>query len=98
MKLKDLEKRVRAVLKDEPATRGSDDLLYIRIIGGLGVDLNSVTAMDFILNYRKQKLPTIETIGRCRRRIQARDKTLKPTPDIELKRKKLEDSFYFYSL
>ena len=43
-------------------------------------------------------IPTIETIGRCRRKIQEKDNSLKPTAEIVLKRKKVENSFYDYSL
>ncbi len=97
-KLKDLEKKVRRVLKDIPNTRGDDDLLYKFVLADMNINLSKFNAENFLLNYRKMGIPTIETVGRCRRKIQAKDETLKPTPDIVLNRKKLETSFYNYSL
>lgn len=97
-KLRELEKVVRQILKDKPATRGDDDLLYVDVLDEMKVNLKGYSAESFILNYRKLGIPTIETIGRCRRKVQEKDKSLKPTPEIVLKRKKLENSYYDYSL
>lgn len=97
-KLKDLEKKVRKILRENPSTRGDDDLLYLDVLDDMKINLTDFTAQSFLLNYRKMGIPTIETVGRCRRKIQAKDETLKPTPDIVLNRKKLENSFYCYSL
>lgn len=97
-KLKDLESKVRVILQRNPNTRGDDDLLYSCLMDDLHVNLLGYSAQNFILNYRKMGLPTIESVGRCRRKLQEKDKLLKPTPDIQLKRKKLENSFYHYSL
>lgn len=96
--LKDLEKIVRNILEEVPATRGSDDLLYLWVCYKMGFSLKGKDAQDFILNYRKMGLPTIESVGRCRRKIQAENEILKPTPDIQLRRKESENSFYHYSL
>ena len=97
-KLKDLEKRVAKILKENPSTRGDDDLLYNYILDDLNIDTTEFSVESFLLNYRKMGIPTIESVGRCRRKIQEKDEKLKPTPDIVLKRKKLETSFYNYSL
>lgn len=97
-KLKELEPVVREILKQRPATRGDDDLLYLDVLDKMEVNLTEITAESFILNYRKLGIPTIETIGRCRRKIQEKDNSLKPTAEIVLKRKKVENSFYDYSL
>ena len=97
-KLKDLEKRVQKILEQNPSTRGDDDLLYESLLTELEVDLSKYSARSFLLSYRKLGLPTLSIVGRCRRKIQAKNETLKPTPDIFLKRKKLESSYYCYSL
>ena len=97
-KLKEMEKVVKKILKENPPTRGDDDLLYLDVLDEMQINLRDFTAESFLLNYRKLGIPTIETVGRCRRRIQAKDETLKPTPEIILKRKKLETSYYNYSL
>ena len=97
-KLKELEPVVKEILKEKPATRGDDDLLYVYVLDQMHINLSSYSVTSFLLNYRKLGVPTIETIGRCRSKIQEKDETLKPTPEIVLNRKKLENSFYNYSL
>lgn len=97
-KLKELEPVVKEILKQKPATRGDDDLLYVYVLDQMHINLNSYSVTSFLLNYRKLGVPTIESVGRCRRKIQTKNEELKPTPDIILKRKKLENSFYNYSL
>lgn len=97
-KLKNLEIEVRKILTKHPATRADDDLLYSFVCKTMKVDLTKITAKEFILKYRKEGIPTIESVGRCRRRLQSEYTSLKPTPEVELKRRKTEQSFYFYSL
>lgn len=97
-KLKELEPVVKKILKDNPPTRGDDDLLYLYVLHEMKLNPKDYNAESFLLNYRKLGIPTIETVGRCRRKIQEKDKTLKPTPEIVLKRRQLENSFYNYSL
>lgn len=97
-KLKELEPKVKEILIKNPSARGDDDLLYENLLKEMEVDLTKITARNFLLSYRKLGIPTIETVGRCRRKIQENDETLKPTPDIILNRKKLEHSYYCYSL
>ena len=97
-KLKELEPVVKEILKEKPATRGDDDLLYVYVLDQMHINLSSYSVTSFLLNYRKLGVPTIESVGRCRRKIQTKNEELKPTPDIILKRKKLKNSFYNYSL
>ena len=98
-KLKDLEKKVKYILKNNPVTRGDDDLLYECLLEEeRKIDLSCISAKEFLRSYRKIGIPTIETVGRCRRKLQEKDETLKPTPDIVLKRRKLEKSYYNYSV
>lgn len=96
--LRKLEKTVREIMVEDPITRGDDDILYVRVLKRAGIEINNITAETYIMNYRRLKLPTIESVGRCRRRVQAKDETLKPTPEIELKRRKTEQSYYYYSI
>ena len=97
-KLKELETVVKEIWKQKPATRGDDDLLYVYVLDQMHLNLSTYSVTSFLLNYRKMGIPTIETVGRCRRKIQEKDNSLKPTADIILKRKKVENSFYDYSL
>ncbi|SEP83522.1 hypothetical protein SAMN04487977_101564 [Treponema bryantii] len=96
-KLKELEPVVKEILKQKPATRGDDDLLYDNLLAKMNIDLSTMNARNFLLSYRKMGIPTIESVGRCRRKIQEKDETLKPTPEVVLNRKRLEKSYFTYS-
>lgn len=97
-KLKEMEKTLTAILRECPQTRGDDDLLYVKFLAKKKISLSKFSAKDFILEYRKNGLPTIESVGRCRRKIQERYPHLKPTEKKMLKRKAVADSFYSYAL
>ena len=100
MKLKELEKDVKALLVSNPKTRASDDLLYFMLIEDrlqkMGKSLARISAQDYILHYRKYHLPTIESVGRCRRKLQERDASLKPSSSVVLHRKEMEKSYHNY--
>ena len=98
VQLKELEKVVRRILKEKPSTRGDDDLLYINVLDTMQINVKNISIESFLMNYRRLGVPTIESVGRCRRRIQTKCEELKPTPEIGLKRKQVEQSFYNYSL
>lgn len=96
--MKKLHEIVRKYLTKNIQTRGDDDLLYILILENeMGVNLSEISARDFLLEYRKENLPTIETVGRCRRKAQEENKDLLPDENIILNRKKCEKKFYNYS-
>jgi hypothetical protein len=102
MKLKELEREVRGFLISNPQTRASDDLLYAMLIEGrlqrMGKSLQRISAHDYLLHYRKYGLPTIESVGRCRRKIQKKDENLKPVESVELHRKEMQNSFVKYAV
>lgn len=102
MKLKELEKDVKALLVAEPKTRASDDLLYFMLIekrlNASGKSLARISAQDYILHYRNYNLPTIESVGRCRRKLQEKDASLKPSETVQLHRKEMQNSFVKYAI
>ena len=100
--LNELEKDVKQILKNVPASRASDDLLYVTLIeerlAGLGRSLERISAKDYLLHYRNYNLPTIESVGRCRRKLQEKDETLKPSEKVQLHRKEMQNSFVKYAI
>ena len=69
--MKQLEKWVQTELENDLELRGSDDLLYIRILEKyFGLTLACMSVSYFFKKYRQWELPTLETVGRCRRRCQ----------------------------
>jgi hypothetical protein len=97
MKIKDLESRVKAILIKDTASRASDDWLYYCVISEMGFDMNAVTAKDFLLTYRNRKLPSIESVGRCRRKLQEENESLKPSEKVQKGREVQRERFYNYA-
>ena len=100
MMLGELEKQVKEILQAEPKTRASDDFLYVALISELlekkGYKLERISAKDYFLHYRIHGLPTIESVGRCRRKLQEKHKELKPSKSVLLHRKEMQNSYYNY--
>lgn len=95
---------VNRVLTDHPQARNSDELLYLYVITtlagreGIKQDLSRTSLADFYRIRRAHGLPTIETIGRLRRREQALHNELRATPNVEAFRELLEDDFKRFAL
>lgn len=64
---------VRMILKQHPEARNSDNQLYYFVIKTLGkhkgIDIESMSMTHFLLHMKDYKIPSIETVGRCRRKI-----------------------------
>ena len=68
-------------------------------LAGLGRSLERISAKDYLLHYRNYNLPTIESVGRCRRKLQEKDETLKPSEKVQLHRKEMQKkSFVKYAI
>ena len=97
--MKQLEKWVKNELENDIELRGSDDLLYIRILEKyFGLTLACMSVSYFFKNYRQLKLPTIETVGRCRRRCQKKHPELLPEENVIIERKRIENKFRKYAI
>lgn len=99
-KLKNYEKITDEVLTTYPVTRGDDDLLYVAVLARLGYDysrLAQMSAYDFLISYRVKGLPTIESIGRVRRKVQEENPSLLPDLNTKVMRKKSEKIFKNYA-
>ena len=97
MELKQLKDLVIRLLKNNEVLRGSDDLLYLRVLEEYRVDVEKMTVRDFF-NYRKNwHLPNFESVSRCRRKAQEEHKELRPSEAIQLARLSEEEKFYNFA-
>lgn len=76
MKLKTLEQIVIKILENNTTARQDDFFLYGKVLVALGVPLTR-NLFEFLLNAKKQKMPTFESVSRCRRHIQELRQDLK---------------------
>jgi hypothetical protein len=93
MKMKELTPLVMRIMNNMSDARGNDDLLYSCVLRCLGANLD-VSACEFFRTYRKAGYPTMETVGRLRRMIQADYPELRADESTTNRRKKQEEEIH----
>ena len=103
IKLYDLVKKLLQV-KEE--LRGDDDLLYLTVIRivhpywnncRITTNIENATIGEFFTSRKSAKLPTFESVTRCRRKVQEERPDLKPCEMIQKARTRREEEFYNWS-
>lgn len=101
MSLRKTTDLVYDILVKDAATRDSDDELYVKVLdyygARLGVDFGRVSASSFFKNYRKYRIPSIETVGRCRRKLQEEHAELGASDLVTCERLERETEFRDYA-
>ena len=97
---------VKKLLQEKEELRGDDDLLYLSVIrivhpywnnGRITTDIENATIGEFFTSRKSAKLPTFESVTRCRRKVQEEIPDLKPCKKIQKARTKREEEFYNWS-
>ena len=95
--LKTTTKIVKQVLETVPASRSSDNILYTEVInyigGKKGIDIGALPINTVLQSLKHFQLPSIETVGRCRRKLQAQNPHLRAEAEVEAFRSEREDAF-----
>lgn len=101
MSLRKTTELVHDILIKNAAARDSDDELYIKVLDyygvKLGVDFGRISATSFFKYYRKYRIPSIETVGRCRRKLQEEYAELAANSDVTFGRMERESEFVHYA-
>ena len=74
---------VKGILETSPSTRNSDERLYIEVVRAID---NKAAGMPFwyVLEHRKDfGLPSLESVGRCRRKVVSKNPELAGTDKVE---------------
>lgn len=90
-KLRTWEEVVKELLEERPSLREDDNLLYEEVLriceNRSGMQFRSMSLKCFLESYRalrmEFKVPTMETIGRCRRKVQAENPHLRARSKVE---------------
>lgn len=88
---------VKEILKTVPETRSNDKLLYYRLCEKKN---NLALSMPFgmvLLNLDEFRIPSIETVGRCRRKLQEQHPELRANSNVEAGRMLNEEAFREYA-
>ena len=92
---------VYSILKQDEAARDSDEELYCRVLDHYGkrlnIDFNRVSVVSFFRCVKRAGIPTIETVGRCRRKVQEQHVDLMGTEKVMAARRDRENDFRSYA-
>ena len=79
MKIKKYEKRVSVILLNKPKARDCDYVLYGFVLLAYNVNINTLSAKDFLKGLHDKIYPSFEGVGRCRRKLQEKHPELRGT-------------------
>lgn len=81
---------VKVVLQEEPQTRSSDNLLYLKVIERIsepiGLQLNIVSVESFLKYMSTYGFPPFESVRRARQKIQAQHPELSANAKVQAQR------------
>ena len=106
MELKQLKDFVEYLLREYPALRESDDVLYLEVLrrvhpywnnGRITTNIENMPIGEFFSERKNMKLPTFESVSRCRRKAQEEINGLKPCERVQENRKRQEERFYNFA-
>lgn len=94
MKLKRLEDKVKEILESDERTREDDMYLYYIYLMCEGISKYDMSEALRSKRFRRvNKLSTMESVGRCRRKIQEKNESLRASEEAK-KYRALEESLY----
>ena len=91
--LRNTTKMIKYVLEKEPRTRNSDNLLWLEVIKLVNQGVLRKPMAEVLQNLNEYGLPSIETVGRCRRKIQAEHPELRAKQAVQECRADREKEF-----
>lgn len=91
--LRNTTKMVKYVLEKEPRTRNSDNLLWLEVIKLVNQGVLRMPMAIVLQSLKDYNLPSIETVGRCRRKLQAEFPELRASKAVEEFRSGREEAF-----
>ena len=96
-RLKELEPTVEHILREYPATRSDDFLLYTIVAITLNEDVNYYQFTTVMKRHKEFGIPPFESVTRCRRKLQAKYAELAGTRGIEELRDEEEKDYRAYA-
>jgi len=103
MELKDTKSLVENLLRDYPALRGNDDVLYLEVLrkvhpywnsGRITTNIENMPIGEFFSARKNMKLPSFESVRRSRAKIMEEHPELKPCEVVQKGREEQRERFY----
>lgn len=101
MRIRNLTPIVKRHLEENEETRNSDNILYLEVLREIcakkQIDIESMTVPTLLYNVRALHLPTCESVGRARRKLQSTFPELRANDDVEAFRELNEEDMRRYA-
>ena len=88
---------VEDILIKYPQARNSDNVLYIKVVEYINPNALRMPFVNVMHNLKDLGLPTIESVGRCRRKLQAEKPELWSDKQVQKYREENERVFEDYA-
>lgn len=96
-RLKELSNRVKRVLQEHESARNSDNVLYLYVLRSYGeekgLDIDNMSVPMLLLHCRDMGLPSLESMGRARRKVQELYPELKSKDDVQAMKEEREETY-----
>lgn len=92
-KLITIEERVKGILLNNEKARDDDMTLYVCVCRSCLPDVAKMPFETVMLHYRTLGIPNLESVGRIRRKLQAKHPKLASSPEVQ-KRKAAQERAY----
>lgn len=90
MKLETYKTVIKELLNDYPQLRGNDRKLYLAVLWKMGFPYENVTIVQF---FNDNSYPNLESIRRCRQKVQEENPELLPPEKIQKMRDEMEKEY-----
>lgn len=85
-RIKDVEKRVKAILIEDRQTRNSDSYLYLKVLQKMGaekgIDLDDIPITTFLMKMSEYGFPPFESVRRARQKLQEHNPELQACEEV----------------
>ena len=95
--LKTIEGKVKAILEKDEEARNDDMLLYLKVCNTFLKDTGAMPFAEVMSQYRYLGLPSIESVGRTRRKLQAKFPELVGSVRVQKLRAAQEKAYRTYA-
>ena len=101
MKINAVSNRVKSILLEKEECRNSDNILYITVLRQVaeekGIDIDDMDVPTLFLRMSEFGLPSIESVGRARRKLQECHPELRANDTVQGYRMAQEEEYVEYA-
>lgn len=96
-RLRELSNRVKNILETNEKARNSDNVLYLYVLRSYGeekgIDVDKMSVPMLLLHCKDMGLPSLESMGRARRKVQELYPELRASDDVQVIKEEQEEAY-----